>query len=196
MSQATTTERVITSNTHRVCLWFFPRQFGVGSLLLLVTIAAVLAATLTQPIRGHWRDGEVVAALAERVDMAGYSSDPPSWLPAPLRRPFVTRLTSLKLVLGDDSLDRQSTPSAAVQPDSSEVDRFNCVEMAQIAQQLARLDKLVDLAVTSETLTNEGLRPLSSLTQLRYLELRCPNVTESGIERLQQALPELQINDD
>ncbi len=46
----------------------------------------------------------------------------------------------------------------------------------------------------SGTVTDEGLLHLTQLKKLRSVEIASPKVTEAGIKRLQQAMPELEIN--
>lgn len=52
---------------------------------------------------------------------------------------------------------------------------------------------LIVLTLAGPAFTDAGLVNLQGLTSLRQLHLSCPNITDAGVERLEQALPNLRI---
>jgi Leucine-rich repeat (LRR) protein len=60
----------------------------------------------------------------------------------------------------------------------------------------AQLPKLQTLAVTGARISDDGLMPLSAATNLKYLGLMDTCVTQAGVNRLKQSLPDLQIGPD
>ena len=59
---------------------------------------------------------------------------------------------------------------------------------------VAGLPRLRRLRLSGATITDGGLRRLEALTGRRCLELGgCPNVSDEGVERLRQALPDCQV---
>jgi hypothetical protein len=59
---------------------------------------------------------------------------------------------------------------------------------------ISSLKQLVDVNLEKCPITDIGLEHLKSLTGLKYLKLeKCPNITESGREQLQEALPNCKI---
>ena len=56
------------------------------------------------------------------------------------------------------------------------------------------MKRLEELSLDSTLITDIGLEQISGLTDLRVLSLNRTRVTDEGAERLQQALPECQID--
>ena len=65
--------------------------------------------------------------------------------------------------------------------------------MEQAEEQLAQLPCLDYLMVGGDGVTDAGLQHLARLTQLRELHLFHANVTDEGVTKLQQALPNCKI---
>src|SRR6476469_1712041 len=119
MSQAATTQRfnrdtanrpadtVSGSNRRRV-------RFGLATLLVAMTLFAILAALIAYPLRCHERDKEIEMSLGPYANSVGWQYTAPAWLPEAFRPTFLSRLTQLELLLNQDTFDRGSTPSASV----------------------------------------------------------------------------------
>jgi len=59
---------------------------------------------------------------------------------------------------------------------------------------LAKIANLEELGISGECFTDSGLEHLMELTRLRRLRIVHTRVTEEGVKKLQQALPECQID--
>jgi hypothetical protein len=162
----------------------FPRrvQFGLQTVLVFVTVCAVVCSWLAVRIKEARRQANLVAAITEQQ----FGEVWYDWL-------------------YDDNGNFQCNP---VQPEPEPlkellgVDFFHNVEGARLSgyrwrdadlRLLAGLTRMNYLGLTTEQVTDGGLRHLEGLTSLRGLHLVCPRVTDNGVKRLQCALPDCKI---
>ena len=159
-------------------------QFGLRTMLVFVTLCAVVCSWLTVRLREARRQAEAVAAILQKFheesavwydwvtdhDLRVFVETPPPG-PEPLRKllgvDFLADVTGLTL------------------------DNLQLTE-AEVAD-LAALTPLKGLWLNSVHVTDEGLSHLERLTNLQHLILVNTQVTNEGVKKLQHALPQCKI---
>ena len=71
---------------------------------------------------------------------------------------------------------------------------INDTELEKIAKRLAVLADFDGLNLSNATVTDEGIKHLEQLTKLRDVQLANTQVSDSAIEPLKQAIPELTVS--
>jgi hypothetical protein len=165
-------------------------QFGLRTLLVFVTLCALVCSWFTVRIREAMRQADVVDALIEKFPQNDSTTDFHDfamryhWEDARGNpTPFAPAPEILLKVFGEDFFgdvvsvfikNRQLTDT----------------DLTDVAT-LTRLDFL---QLDSDKITDAGLSHLEGLTELRLLNLNDTSVTEEGVKRLQHALPKCEIH--
>jgi hypothetical protein len=158
-------------------------QFGLATLLVFVTLSAVLCSWLAIRIKQARRQAAAVAVMNENAHaqvnydwqlddaLANLLNTPP---PEPER---------LVNVLGVDFFHD-------VEWLYSRNSLLTDAEMEHVAQ----FTRLTWLILTGQEVTDSGLSHLERLSNLQTLELHNTRATDERVERLQRVLPECQID--
>lgn len=145
-------------------------RFGLRTLLVFVTLCAVVCSWLGVRIKQAGRQAEAVEAFGDGLRGFSYSPVPPPEA-EPLRKVlgtfFFADVDELEI------FDEQATN----------------VDLAG----LAVLKRVQVLKLYGDELTDASLRHLEGLTNLRVLHLVNTRVTDEGVKKLQHALPECKI---
>jgi hypothetical protein len=158
-------------------------QFGLRTLLVFVTLCAVVCSWLTDRVEERRQQAKAVIAIYERSggsvsydwELDGNGSD----LPKPLS-PAPKQLMNL---LGVDFF--------------SEVYRLELLSPAtdMALNDVPMLSQVKYLVLEGDQITDSGLRRLQGLVKLRELDLVNTEVTDEGVKNLQRALPNCKIDD-
>jgi hypothetical protein len=157
-------------------------QFGLRTLLVFVTVCAVVCSWLAVRIKQARRQAEAIAAIEKKhVLHFGYAFQVDNgeiWR----NNAIVPALEPLRRLLG--------------------VDFFGDVEYVSIDSPLLTDAELANFAaftglerlhISFTNINDAGLSHLEGLTNLRYLRLDDTKVTAEGVKKLQRVLPECKI---
>jgi hypothetical protein len=162
-------------------------QFGLRTLLVFVTLCAVVCSWMAVRIKQARRQAEVVAALQAKGRAKGrtrvfYDWECADYLHVRFLKGPPPGSEFLRNVLGVDFFfDVEYLPL-----------RHWPVADADLAQ-LIVFTRVTDLEVAGDKITNEGLPYLEQLTSLRTLSLDDTQITYLGMRSLQFALPRCYI---
>ncbi|MBX7072414.1 MAG: hypothetical protein K1X71_04650 [Pirellulales bacterium] len=179
----------------RPARWRLPR-WSLRGLLVLVTLTAMIFAFYASFVRSKQIEEQAMSELTSHLpggvrlvverDLIG----PPlvkQWLP---RHPLLVRVTRIS-VHSDGAVGMRS--EAGLQHIET---GLTDAQLAKLAQHLTDFSYLNSLCLESDLITCVGLAHLAQVKQLKRLDLRCPQVTESGIRQLETAIPGLRVFDD
>jgi hypothetical protein len=156
-------------------------QFGLRTMLVFVTLCAVVCSWLAVRIKQARRQAEVIAAIEKYAEVDAtyhWEGDYHDWRFGDVRPPapeplgkllgfnFFADITSLRL-LG----------------------RFTDERLADVAV----LTRVKSLELVSDNVTDAGLSHLAGLRNLRELRLVNTKVTEEGVKKLKQLFPTCKI---
>jgi uncharacterized membrane protein len=148
--------------------WF---QYSLRSLMVFVTLCAILCSWLAVKMQQARREQEAAAAIEELGGAVGWSEPSgPVWLQSMLGDGFFTNVVQVY-----------------VQCDGTDV----ILEKVKEFPQLQILN--VGSYMSERRITDTGLEHLRGMTQLQELSLECTEVTDAGVKKLQQALPNCTI---
>jgi len=180
------------------------RPFRVKRWVLLAVV--IVCAGAVVPVFMFWRSVEAQKRVAQALMARGialeyeayYRSDDDPELPMcsiwPGRSDYIPRW--LALMCGEDAFS--SIYGAYLMSDSGVP--FGDRELASAIGLLKQLPRLGVVKIAASHITDEGLVYLEELPHLRFLLVR-PNdrvpmkITEKGLQRLMQKLPELRVWD-
>jgi hypothetical protein len=147
--------------------WF---QYSLGTLLVFVTVSAIPCSWLSVKMRQAERQRAAVVAIEKLGGYVVWDDGASKW-PAQLRE-----------VLGKDFFRRV----VAVELGRTEVTNAGL-------EHLKGLSQLQVLSLENTQVTDAGLQHLKGLSQLQQLLLNRTKVTSKGVKKLQQALPNCNI---
>ncbi len=155
-------------------------QFGIRSLLVLVLAVALPCAWLAAERDRARRQTELVAWIKGLGGFVQYDWNfTPDYLSASAQPPPPTWL---RTTLGDDYF---------FEIEGVQLNHTNVADAD--LERLGRLPRVRLLEFTSTTIGDAGLDHLTGLSQLHWLWLNWSHVTDEGINRLKQALPNCNV---
>jgi hypothetical protein len=187
---------VITSAWLLVALVFRRRvQFGLRTLLVLVTLSAVVCSWLAVRIKLAARQAEVVTAVREKLGGVLFYD----WQYEQAEQ--AARKNGCGLWMGMFGI---TSPPSLVPPEPEPLGKLMGVDFFHDAEHLAMLNSkstdgllgdlalltgLKELHIRSDDVTDAGLLQIERLKSLQLLVLAQTKVTADGVKKLQQALP-------
>jgi hypothetical protein len=149
-------------------------QFGLRTLLVFVTLCALVSSWVAVRIQQARRQAAAIAAMREGNVFGHVDYDvvrlEPSWL---------------RCLFGDDFFS--NVISIERDRDSAQSDQTTDI----LLDNLKDLPLLQNLGLNSASITDAKLERIEKLSQLRTLDLRCTRVTDAGLEHL-RGLTQLQ----
>ena len=157
-------------------------RFRLRTLLLLTTVVAVAIAYAMSIAREH----HVQLRTVHNLYTAGIDAE---WVYFPPR--YEVRGIKLSGVV-----DVPSARHLAGLPYLRTLDLDECTVLPEAWKTLGTMRRLEELDLSRTSTDDVTLEKLQSMTGLRYLQLQQTGVTDGGIERLHEALPQLEVYDD
>jgi Leucine-rich repeat (LRR) protein len=204
-----TTSNAPPAATHPKLRWY---QWRLRSLFLLTLLVAIGMSWLTVTIQGQRRQK---AAAEEITKAGGWAKSEPTWLGKLLRDDSLVRVTEVNLFWASTT-DAELVYLQGLSQlqelwlNSNRVTDAGLVHLQGLRQlkhlslnnskvtdaglvYLQGLTKLQNLVLEQTPITDAGLVHLHGLSQLHSLYLSGTKVTDQGVKKLQQALPNCQI---
>lgn len=153
-------------------------RFGLRGLIVAVTLAAIVFAPLGMIARRKQREQRAIQTLTK---LGGTVITISKQSGAGIDFGRDNYIVAFAQIIGD-----RPPPRIELTDDV----------MSTITSALTELNRLSALKIESSELSDDGFLELLRLTQLDFLELRCPLVTSRGTDALQQKFPKLVILDD
>jgi hypothetical protein len=186
--------------------WF---QFSLRTLLVFVTLCAIACSWFAVKLQQATRQREAVAEIKKlggicvydwQLDANGgfdysYSKTKPTG-PVWLRNLLGDDLFQSVIMVGFEA-EREVT-DASLEPlkglsEVRELDLYGTKVTDAGLRHLKGLSQLRELCLSDTQVTDAGLEYLKELTQLQQLDLDGTQVTDAGVTKLQQALPNCEI---
>ena len=160
--------------------WF---QYSLRTLLVVVTLCAMLCSWLGLEMKKKTREREAVAAIKKLGGYVWYDyqhdgTDNPDWKKGPPPGP-----ACLRKVLGNDFF-ATVVGMCLIRSEVTDAD----------LDHIRRLPHLKMLQIGDTNTTDAGIENLKGLTQLERLGIGGTKITDAGIEALQKALPKSEIS--
>jgi hypothetical protein len=189
-------------------------QYSLRSLLLFVTACAVVCSWLAVTIQSQRRQAEAARAIEK---LGGYALSKPTWLGRLLRDDSLLTVTNVGLSdtkATDDELVRIEALGElkALWLTNTRITDAGLVHLQGLGRletlgldgatkitdvgllHLQELTRLRCLVLIDTQVTDAGLVHLEGLSQLKELDLCGTNVSDEGVKKLQQALPNCEIH--
>ena len=172
-------------------------QFSIRSLLLLTVAIAISCSWLSMEMRRAKKQYDLLVTTGAgvvydfQIDQTGVSSQ---WLPGPKWLPRLLGYDFFGDVVGALFEEPDSDIKLQYAKEWPHLRRLEAWHLTNSGlKHFEGLDQLKHLFISGE-FTDEGLQHLEGLTQLEDLELSRAWVTDEGVQRLQQALPNCKIS--
>jgi hypothetical protein len=166
--------------------WRF--QYGIRSLMLLVVAVAIPCSWLAVEMRNERRQGAATEAVEE---MTGFVGAERTWLGLLLRDESLVNVTIVGLATAQISDTDLAHLQALTRLKVLSLHDTPVTDAGLV--HLQGLSQLQDLSLGGTKVTDAGLVRLRGLRNLGWLNLTDSKVTAEGVKKLQQALPNCEI---
>ena len=187
--------------------WF---QFRLRTLLVFVTLCAILCSWLAVKKQQAKREREAAAAIEKLgADVSWSKSSGPAWLWRLLGDDLFVHVESLDL--NPPGVGHAHKPSRSTFLERFDIitdatlenlEKMRDLEILQLCrtnmtdsalEHLKGLNRLQELELFGTNVTDAGLEHLKGLTRLERLNVEETKVTDEGVKKLQQALPNCSV---